>query len=128
MVRRFHNRQLYRILAISADISRLSSHANVLTQAGYNADLFFSIDQAVRRAQVQHYDLAIVSNTFTREEQIAIRARLKRVRQNLPVLLWVPEHDLPDALLDAVANRLNHTKNFQFGTRLDGIHLDHSIR
>ena len=51
MVRRSHNPQPYRIMAVGRDISQLSSGANILTQAGYSADLVPEIDHAVRRAQ-----------------------------------------------------------------------------
>src|SRR5271169_1255662 len=106
MPRRSHNPQLYRVLVVGSDVSRLSSRANVLTQAGYTTDPVLEIDHAIQRAQVLRYDLAIVSCVFTRDEQLAIRARLKTVRSNLPVLLLIPEHDKPDTFLTAVADCL----------------------
>jgi len=106
MVRRSQNPPPYRILAVSSDVSLLSSGANILTQAGYSTDLVLTVDQAVRRVLVRPYHLAIVSSTFTRDQQIAIRARLKQVRQKTPVLLLGPEHDSPDFFLTAVANAL----------------------
>lgn len=127
MVRHSHNPQLFRVLAVGGDVSRLSSGANVLTQAGYTADFVLKTDQAVRRVLVQHYHLAIVSSTFTYDEQLSIRARLKGVRQNLPVLLLGPEHDSPDGFLSAVAECLKQRKAFQFGTRLDGLPVDRRI-
>jgi hypothetical protein len=128
MVRRSHNPQLYRILAIGRDVSLLSSGANVLTQAGYRADLVVTVDQAARRVLVGKYHLAIVSPTFDCDEQIAIRARLKQARQNLPVLLLSSAHDSPDAFLAAVAESLKHKKSFQFGSRFGGIRLDHDAQ
>jgi PleD family two-component response regulator len=125
MARRSANPLLYRILAVGRDVSRLSSGANVLTQAGYIADLVLSADQAVRRVLLRPYHLAIVSSTFTRDEQIAIRSRLKQLRQYLPVLLLGPEHDSPDAFLAAVAECLKQKKKFHFGTRLDGPAREH---
>ena len=128
MVRGSHNPPLYRILAVSSDVSTLSSGANILTQAGYTADLVLTIDQAVRRVSVRRYHLAIVSSSFARDEQIAIRARLKQVRQNLPVLLLGSEHDSPDFFLTAVADSLKQKEKFQFGTKLDRPHLDSRIK
>src|SRR5664279_1582050 len=101
MPRLSHNPELYRVLAIGRDISLLSSGANVLTQAGYRADTVVAVDQAIRRVMVGKYHLVIVSSTFSCDEQIAIRARLKQSRQNLPVLLMGSAHDSPDAFLAA---------------------------
>ncbi len=95
-----------RILAIGADISRLSSGANLLTQAGYRADLVLKIDDAVRRISKSRYHLAIVCSTFTYDQQISIRARLRQVRPQVPVLLLDAEHNSPALLLAAVASRL----------------------
>jgi DNA-binding NtrC family response regulator len=128
MVRRSQNPLRYRILSVSSDISRLSSGANILTQAGYTADLVVTIDQAVRRALVRQYHLVVVSSTFSRDEQIAIGAKLKQVRHNLPVLLLGPEHNSPDIFLAAVASALRQKTKFQFGTKLDGAHLDPRIK
>jgi|SRR5271165_2797913 len=127
MVRRSHNPQLHRILVVGRDVSRLSSRANVLTQAGYSADPVLESDHALRRALVRPYHLAIVSSTFTVDEQLAIRARLKTIRPNLPVLLLAPEHDKPDALLTAVADCLKQKKRFRFGTRHNGFGNGHSL-
>ena len=118
------NRLSCRILVLGRDISLLSSAANVLTQAGYAADLVLKVDQAVRRVLVERYHLAIVCSTFSRDEQIAIRARLKQVRQNLPVLLLTPKHHSPDALLASVADRLKKANLLQFGPANDASHLD----
>jgi len=128
MVRRSHNPQLYRILAVGRDVSSLSSGANILTQAGYTVDIFLMIDQVLRRILVKRYHLAIVSTTFTRDEQIAIRDRLKQVRQGLPVLLLGLEHDSPETLLTAVRDCLKQKKKLQTGTSLDGFPLDHGAR
>lgn len=106
MVRRSPKPLRYRILAVSSDVSQLSSGANILTQAGYTADLVLTIDQAVGRVLVRQYHLVIVSSRFSRDEQIAISARLKQVRHNLPVLLLGPEHDSPDFFLTVVAHAL----------------------
>jgi DNA-binding response OmpR family regulator len=119
MARRSHLSRFPRILALGRDFSLLSSEANLLTQAGYNADLIPDVAQAVSRARLQQYHLAIVTTTFTYDEQIAIRARLKRVSQGLPVLLLNPEHDSPDAFLAAVADSLRQKTTFQFGTRTE---------
>lgn len=128
MVRRIHNPQLYRILAFSPDISRLGSQANVLTQAGYSVDLVLKIDQAARRIQVGQYQLAVVSCSLSRDEQLAIRTRLKQLRQKFPVLLLGSEHDSPDVLLAAVADILKQKKALQFGPKLDGVDLDPPMR
>ncbi len=125
MARHSHDPQSCRILVLGRDISRLSSGANVLTQAGYAADLVLKVDQAVRRVLVERYQLAIVCFTFSRDEQIAVRARLKQVRQDLPVLLLTPKHDSPDALLTSVADRLKKAKLLQFGPVNHTSHLDH---
>jgi DNA-binding response OmpR family regulator len=128
MVRRPHNPQSYRILVVGKDVSLLSSRANVLTQAGYSADPVPETDHAVRRAKVHRYHLAIVSSSFTVDEQLAIRARLKAVRPNLPVLFLTPEHDMPDTFLTAVAHSLKEKKRFRFGTKHDGFINGHGIR
>lgn len=119
MVRRSHNPQLYRILAVGPDISRLSSGANVLTQAGYNADLVVTVEQAVKRALLRQYHLAVVSASFSSDEQLAIKAKLKQLRPALPVLLLGPEHDFPEVFLAAVAKCLQRKKKFPLGTELD---------
>jgi DNA-binding NtrC family response regulator len=121
------NSHSYRILAIGCDVSELSSGANLLTQAGYSTDLVIKVDQAVRQASTGRYHLAIVSSTFAYDEQIAIRGRLKQVRQNLPVLLLGAQHDSPDAFLAVVAECLQQSKSFRFGTRRDVVHLDPDI-
>ena len=108
-----NNSQPVRILAIGADISRLSSGANLLTQAGYRADGVLKIDDAVRRVSKSRYHLAIVCATFTYDEQIAIRARLRQVRPQVPVLLLAAEHNSPDLFLAAVSGRL------RIGSKLD---------
>jgi PleD family two-component response regulator len=128
MARRSQNPPHYRILAVGKDISQLSSGANVLTQAGYTADIVLTLEQAVRRALVRQYDLAIVSSTFHRHDQLAVRARLKQVRPSIPVLLLGTQHDSPDAFLTAVAERLRQKKKFQFGTKIDGLPIDRSIK
>lgn len=125
MPRLSHNPELYRVLAIGRDISLLSSGANVLTQAGYRADTVVSVDQAIRRVMVGKYHLVVVSSTFNCDEQIAIRARLKQVRQNLSVLLMSSAHDSPDAFLAAVADSLKQKRSFQFGTRSGEFGADH---
>ena len=88
------------------DVSELSAGANLLTQAGYTTDLVVTLEQAARRAVVGRYHLAVVSATFTYDEQIAIRAHLKQVKPILPILLIGPEHGLPRAFLNAVAHSL----------------------
>ena len=127
MARRSQNPPHYRILAVGKDISLLSSGANVLTQAGYIADIVLNVEQAVRRALVRQGDLAIVSSTFHCDDQLAVRARLKQVRPSIRVLLLGSEHDSPDAFLTAVAERLKQKKRFQFGTKMDGIHAARGI-
>lgn len=103
---RRQNPQLFRILAIGNDVSRLSSGANVLTQAGYNADFVLKIDDVPRRLAKTRYHLAIVSSAFTYDEQLAIRARVRQVRPQVPVLLLGPEHDSPALFLEAVSQLL----------------------
>ena len=104
------NPRIRRILAVGRDVSQLSSGANLLTQAGYTTDLVVSVDRAMRRATVGRYHLAIVSTTFTSEEQLAIRAHLKQVKPGLPVLLLGPEHDSPRAFLESVSTCLGRPK------------------
>lgn len=128
MARHPHTSRFPRILAIGRDVSLLSSEANLLTQAGYTADLIHNVDQAVRRVGARRYHLAIVTTAFTYREQVAIRARLKQVSQALPVLLLNPEHDSPDALLAAVADRLGQKTTFQFGTRTDDFFVRHGAQ
>jgi DNA-binding response OmpR family regulator len=128
MVRLPHKPQSHRILVIGSDVSRLSSRANVLTQAGYTADPVPEIDHAVRRARTQRYHLAVLSSSFSADEQLAIRARLKAVRPDLPVLMLAPEHDKPDTFLTAVADSLKQKKRFRFGARHDGHGNGHSIQ
>jgi hypothetical protein len=111
MVRSSPNPRIRRILALGRDVSQLSSGANLLTQAGYTADLVVKVDQAVRRVGVGRYHLAIISTTFAYDEQIAIRARLKQVKPSLPVLLLGREHDSPETFLESVANCLGRAKS-----------------
>lgn len=103
---RRHQPQLLRILAIGNDVSRLSSGANILTQAGYSTDFVLKIDDVPRRLAKPRYDLAIVSSSFTYDEQLAIRAHIRQVRPHLPVLLLGPEHHSPAPFLEAVASAL----------------------
>ena len=64
----------------------------------------------MRRATVGRYHLAIVSATFTSDEQHAICAHLKQVKPGLPVLLLGPEHDSPRAFLESVSTCLGRPK------------------
>ena len=128
MIRLPHKPQSHRILIVGSDVSRLSARANVLAQAGYTADPVMEIDHAVRRARVQRYHLAVLSSSFTVDEQLAIRARLKAVRPDLPVLLLAPEHDKPDAFLTAVADSLKQKKRFRFGSKHHRHGNGHSIQ
>jgi hypothetical protein len=64
----------------------------------------------MRRATVGRYHLAIVSTTFTSDEQLAIHAHLKQVKPGLPVLLLGPEHDSPGAFLESVSTCLGRLK------------------
>ncbi len=127
MIKSSHNSHSYRILAVGSDVSQLSSGANLLTQAGYSAHPVIDVDQAVRRASIGRYHLVIVSSTFTYDEQIAIRGRLKQVRPNLRVLLLGTQHDSPDAFLAEVAHHLRQKHSFRFGTRRDKPHADPDI-
>ena len=95
-----------RVLAIGNDVSRLSSGANVLTQAGYSTDFVLKIGDLPGRLLKTNYDLAIVSASFTHDEQLAIRARIRQVRPRMPVLLLAPEHNSPGPFLDAVAHSM----------------------
>ena len=119
MVRSSPNSRIRRILALGRDVSQLSSRANLLTQAGYTTDLIVNVDQAVRRATVGRYHLVIVSSTFTYDQQLSIRARLRHARPSLPVLLLEAEHDTPEAFLDAVAACLGQKKSPEINTHLD---------
>jgi len=110
MVRTSPNSRIRRILAVGRDVSQLSSRANLLTHAGYTTDLVVTIDQAIRRASVGRYHLAIVSPTFSYDEQLVIRARLEQVKPSLPVLLVGSAHDTPEAFLVAVAACLSRKK------------------
>ena len=124
MIRRSRSPQRYRILAVGNDVSHLSSCANLLTLAGYRADIFLRVDDAVRRVLIRQYDLAIVGFAFARDDQFAVKATLRQVRENLPILLLSSEHDSPDAFLAAVADCLKQKKRFQFPTGLDSYWLD----
>jgi len=108
MVRLSPNSRIRRILVVGRDVSQLSSGANLLTQAGYTTDLVVTVDRALRRASVGRYHLAIISTTFTCEEQLAIRTRLKQVQPSLAVLLLCPEHDSPGVFLDSVSACLGY--------------------
>jgi DNA-binding NtrC family response regulator len=108
------NLQIYRVLVVGRDVSELSAGANLLTQAGYTTDLVVTLDQAVRRAIVGRYHLAVVSSTFTYDEQVVIRARLKQAKPSLPALLLGPEHAAPDALRAAVAHCLKKRPILEF--------------
>ena len=107
------NTQPVRVLAIGADVSRLSAGANLLTQAGYSADSVLKIDDAVRRTLKSRYHLAIVCSTFTYDEQISIRSRLRQLRPHIPVLLLTAEHKSPVAFLAAVADQLRPSSNLE---------------
>src|SRR6516164_5034846 len=106
MVRSSLNSRIRRILAVGRDVSQLSSRANLLTHAGYTTDQVVTVEQAIRRASVARYHLAVVSATFACDEQFAIRAGLKQVKPSVPVLLLGPEHDSPEPFLEAVAASL----------------------
>jgi len=106
MIASSSNSQVYRVLVVGRDVSELSAGANLLTRAGYTTDFVVAVDQAARRVAVGRYHLAVISSTFTYDEQLAIRARLKQVKPALPTLLLGPEHTSPDALRTAVANCL----------------------
>ena len=81
-----------RILLVSNDVSLTSSRANLLTLAGYSADLELDQQRAVRRIRTCYYHLVIVSETFAPEEQLMLRSKLKQTRTELPVLL-LSEHE-----------------------------------
>jgi DNA-binding response OmpR family regulator len=98
------------MLVVGRDVSRLSSRANVLTQAGYTVDIFLTIDQAVRRILAKRYHLAVVSPTFPIDEQTAVRVSLKQVQRELAVLLLRPDLDSTDVFLAAVAASLRRKK------------------
>ncbi len=127
MVRQSHNPQPYRILIVGSDVSRLSSRANVLTQAGYTVDLVVGSAHAARRVLAGRYHLAIISSTFCHDEQIAIRSRLRKVREGLPILLLDLKHDSVDVFLSDVAHCLKQKRKFLFGTKHDGISMDHGL-
>lgn len=124
MNRSFSSSQVYQILVVGRDISELSAGANLLTQAGYTTDLVVTVEQAMRRAALGRYHLAVVSATLTCDEQIAIRARLKQVKPSLPVLLCGPEHIPPGAFLDAVANRLRKKPVVEFNSGVSALRGD----
>ena len=63
-----------RILLLSRDVSLLSSRANLLTQAGYAADWEVDPDRALRRVRTNNYSVVILSNSFTRDEQLGLRS------------------------------------------------------
>lgn len=111
MVRTSPNPRIRRILALGRDVSQLSSGANLLTQAGYSTDLVVTVEQAVRRAGIGRYHLAIISYSFAHDEQLAIRTRLKQIKPSLPVLLLGPEHDNPETFLESVAAWLGKPKS-----------------
>ena len=118
MIRSSPNSRIQRILVVGRDVSRLSSGANLLTQAGYSTDLVVTVDRAMRRATVGRYHLAILGATFTYDEQLALRARLRQIKPALPVLLLRPEHDSPSAFLDSVSACLGRPKRPDIAARL----------
>ena len=118
MVRSSPNSRIRRILAVGRDVSQLSSRANLLTQAGYTTDQVVTVEQAMRRASVARYHLAVVSATFAYDEQIAIRSDLRRIKPSLPILLLGPEHDTPEAFLETVAACLELLKTPNIETHL----------
>ena len=101
-----HKSPLLRILLIGADVSRLSAAANLLTQAGYDADFVCNSDDAIRRVAVPRYHLALVTDSLTPDEQLAMRHRLRQGRPQLPVLLQTTEYREPAALIAAIAASL----------------------
>lgn len=111
MPRTSHNSPVVRILAVGRDISLLSSGANLLTLAGYSTDFVLTPDDAARRVSIPRYDLAIVSTTFTYDEQIAIRNRIRQLRPQLPVLVLSDQHDSPAALFAAVSQIVRKTQS-----------------
>ena len=118
MARSSPNLRIRRILAVGREVSQLSSGANLLTQAGYAADLVVTVDRAMRRATVGRYHLAIVTTTFSSDQQLAIRVHLKEVKPGLPVLLLGPEHDSPAAFLESVSTCFGRPKTADIAAHL----------
>lgn len=97
---------LTRILMISNDISLASSSANLLIQAGHSVDLEVKVERALQRSCSTPYDLVVVSNNFSRTEQVAIRARFKQTRPEQRVLLLGHRAQDPAEFLESVAASL----------------------
>jgi uncharacterized iron-regulated protein len=74
--------------------------------AGYSADLEIDHERAARRLRTTHYHLIIVSNTFTRDEQLSIRAKLRQVKPEVSVLLLTEREIDADQFLRSVESHL----------------------
>lgn len=91
-----------RILILSRDVSLVSSRTNLLTLAGYSAEFEPDHERALRRVRSRRFHLVVLSNSFTRDEQLGLRAKLILGRPGLPVLLLSNEQDSADSFLASV--------------------------
>ena len=92
------------ILVLGKDFSALNTQANLLTLAGFSVHSLATVEAALRRVRFKRYDLVIVSETFSPEEQAAIRRKFRLNQPALPVMLL--DSDDPVALIENVAERL----------------------
>ncbi len=116
-----------RILNVGNDLSVLSSRANLLTQAGYSADLEVDEERAMRRLRARPYHMVVVSNRIGQEEQLRIRAKCKQVKPEVPVLLLDETEDEAEQFLASVASRLRRSKA-NLSVKPKTIHARHGKR
>ncbi len=102
-----------RILTLSRDVSLLSSRANLLTQAGYSADCELDQERALRRIRTRGYDLIIVSDSFSPDEQVALRAKVRQLEPDTAVLLLGEEAKDAGQLLELVEASLEKKNNIR---------------
>jgi DNA-binding NtrC family response regulator len=113
-----------RILTLGQDVSLLSSRINLLTQVGYQAEWETDQERALRRVRKKQYHLVVLSQTFTQEEQLGLRAQFKQTKPDLPVLLLNDGHRDAEEFLDAVADRLRRVN----GSNGAPLTLGHPLR
>lgn len=99
-----------RVLILSRDVSRLSSRTNLLTQAGYSADWEMDQDRALRRIGSNHYQLVILGDSLTQDEQFGLRARVKQTKPDVAVLDLTDAEDKAEPFLEAVKTALQQSE------------------
>lgn len=99
-----------RILILSRDVSLLSSRVNLLTQEGYSADWEVDPERALRRIRTRHYHLVVLSNSFSEEEQLNLRAKVKQTRLEQAVLLLGTDENEGEQFLRSVELSIRQNK------------------